>query len=95
MTRKTNDEPIGYFEGVEVIINDFESELIAFEMDNNFEMGEGLYFKDVLEEAKKRGYKRGTILLIMESYLDGEIYRYGNYKDDDSWVKVGTMEGFA
>ena len=35
----------------------------------------------------------GSILVIAESFLNGTIYRYGNH--DESWEKVGTMEGFA
>ena len=55
---------------------------------------------ECLEIAKKKlGYDGyGIILVIDESYLDGFIYRYGNYPDDkyrDKWQIVGIMEGFA
>ena len=54
----------------------------------------GLTLNDCLEEAKKRGYTKGTITVLSESYLQGQIYRYGNY-DDDNWYLVGKLAGFA
>lgn len=37
--------------------------------------------------------RHNTILVIAESYLHGEIYRYGNY--GDFWVKIGGTRGYA
>lgn len=34
-----------------------------------------------------------TILVIAESYLHGDIYRYGNY--GHFWVKIGSTRGYA
>ena len=59
-----------------------------------FEYDEPLKFGDILEKCRENGYEVGTILLITESYLDGTIYRYGNY-GDDLWYEVGSMVGFA
>ena len=96
MTSKTNFEELGFYESVVVILKWWttDAHTLAFELDNDFENGKGLKFGDVLKEARKRGYQGGTILLILESYLDGKIYRYGNY-NNDLWYEVGEMKGFA
>ena len=44
--------------------------------------------------AKENGYTSGTIIVLSESYLDGEVYRYGNYLDDE-WYEIGKLAGFA
>lgn len=97
MDKKSNFEDIGFYESVMVIIPRFSAifgEPIAFEMDNDYESGDMLKFGEILKESRKRGYQGGTILLILESFLNGKIYRYGNYRDD-MWYEVGKMEGFA
>lgn len=96
MNKKTNFEDIGFYESVTVVLKWYTTDghTIAFELDNDFENGKGLKFGDVLKEARKRGYQGGTILLILESFLDGILYRYGNYQDD-FWYEVGKMQGFA
>lgn len=35
-----------------------------------------------------------VIKVIHDSYLEGEIYSYGNYKKGE-WVQYGTTRGFA
>lgn len=50
-------------------------------------------FEDVMDEAKRNGWKSGTILLIAESPLSGKIYEYGNY--GDFWVEYGTTKGYT
>lgn len=50
-------------------------------------------FDEVLEIARKNGFKDGTILLVAESPLNGNVYRYGNY--GDYWVKIGKTMGYA
>ena len=94
---KTHFDKIGYFESVLVICKDYldaNTKVIIFTLDNDFENGTELKFGDVYSEALKRGFKQGTILLILESFLNGEIYRYGNYRQDE-WALVGNMYGFA
>ena len=54
----------------------------------------GLTLNDCLRIAKENGYKRGTIMVLSESYLDGDVYRYGNYQDDE-WYEIGKLVGFA
>lgn len=54
----------------------------------------GIKLNDCIKIAKENGYKNGTILVISESWLSGEIYRYNNYGKHE-WYKVGTMAGFA
>ena len=54
----------------------------------------GIKLSDCINIAKENGYKNGTILVISESWLSGEIYRYNNYGKHE-WYKVGTMVGFA
>lgn len=98
MERKTNFEDIGFYESVTVVIKNYDYEgnkkTIAFTLSNYYEDGEMLNFGYVFNKAKENGYKNGTILLILESYLDGKIYRYGNYRDE-YWYLVGETRGFA
>lgn len=54
----------------------------------------GITLNECIKIAKNKGYNNGTILVISESYLDGSIYRYNNYNENE-WYKVGKMSGFA
>lgn len=54
----------------------------------------GLTLGDCLNRAKENGYKGGTILVLSESFLTGDVYRYGNYNDGE-WYRVGSLVGFA
>ena len=49
--------------------------------------------KDCRETAVQRGYKGGTITVIAENPLDGNIYRYGNH--GDYWECIGEVFGYA
>lgn len=94
--KKSNDEYIGFYESVTAVIKDYtESTTKAVTIENNYEWEECIKFGDVLTACIENGYKNGTIHLILESYLDGKIYRYGNYSKDDEWHEVGNMIGFA
>ena len=53
-----------------------------------------LTLNDCLNKAKENGYKDGIIIVLSESYLDGEVYRYGNYLDSE-WYEIGKLAGFA
>ena len=82
-------------ESIRIIVDDKTVELF-----NNCEFNEGLTLGDCLKIAKELlDYPdAGIILVIAESYLDGYIYRYGNYVDEkygSKWQCVGFMEGFA
>lgn len=88
MRTHKNDEQI-LTEDIKVI---FDEKVINIMQD--FEFDEPMTFGDILEKCIENGYEGGTILLITESYLDGTIYRYGNY-GDDLWYEVGNMVGFA
>lgn len=98
MNTKTNKDEIGHYESVVAVIrtHDFEKRtLVSIELENDYEYGKLLTFQNVLDECRNNGYTgKGTVLLICESFLDGKIYRYGNY-GDDKWYEVGTMVGFA
>lgn len=54
----------------------------------------GLTLNECLETAKMNGYTTGTVLVLNESFLDGDVYRYGNYNDDE-WWHIGKLAGFA
>lgn len=54
----------------------------------------GLTLNDCLRIAKENGYQGGTIMVLSESFLDGDVYRYGNYLDDE-WYEIGKLAGFA
>lgn len=45
-------------------------------------------------QLEEKGYTKGTITVLSESYLQGQIYRYGNY-NDDNWYLIGKLAGFA
>ena len=45
------------------------------------------------EKLEYTGY--GILLVITESFLNGKIYRYGNYTDTEEWEVAGEMHGFA
>lgn len=54
----------------------------------------GIKLSDCLNIAKENGYIRGTIVVLNESYMAGDVYRYGNYNDGE-WWKIGSLAGFA
>lgn len=89
MKRHKNDEMV-LMEDIKVLFAD-----TYLHFSQEFEFENPLTFGDILNKCREKGYERRVILLIAESYLGGTIYRYGNYKDDDEWIEVGTMEGFA
>ena len=88
MNKHKNDEHI-FTEDIKAIIGDKVIHIMQ-----EYEFDELMTFGDILEKCIENGYVGGTILLITESYLDGTIYRYGNY-GDDLWYEVGNMVGFA
>lgn len=47
-----------------------------------------------LEDISQTFGDKGTLLVIVESPLEGTIYRYNNY-DTKEWVEVGKMCGYA
>lgn len=98
MERKSSNDKIGPYESVEAIIRTWDTEgrdLIGIELFNDFEDDRELTFGEVLDKCREAGWTgNGTILLILESYMSGKVYRYGNY-NDEYWYEVGTMRGFA
>lgn len=83
------------WENIKIIFDDKYIELwnhIEPDYDNN--CLRGFTLNDCLEEAKKKGYKKGTITVLSESYLQGQVYRYGNYADGE-WYLIGKLAGFA
>lgn len=54
----------------------------------------GLTLEDCLNKAKENGYTGGIILVLSESYMTGDVYRYGNYNDGE-WWRIGSLVGFA
>lgn len=78
------------WENIKIIFNNKVIQLY-----NDFEYDNHIYtLEDCLNIARKNGYTMGVILVISESYMTGDIYRYGNYTDGE-WWRVGKMEGFA
>ena len=78
------------WENIKIIFNNKVIQLY-----NDFEYDDHIYtLESCLNIAKENGYTIGTILVISESYMTGDIYRYGNYPDGE-WWRVGKMEGFA
>ena len=89
------EEDMVLSENIKVIFDDVLIELFNnLESDYKNNCMKGLTLKDCVNEAKEKGYKNGTILVISESYLSGEIYRYNNYNQKE-WYQVGSMVGFA
>lgn len=57
---------------------------------------ETITLNDCLKIAKEElGYKNGVILIVCESFLEGIIYRYGNYANCKDFEIAGRMHGFA
>lgn len=82
-------------EDIKIIFDDILIHLFNdIEPDYENNCMKGITLNDCVEKAKEKGYKKGTILVISESYLSGMICRYNNYGKNE-WYKVGTMEGFA
>ena len=78
------DKDTTLWESIKIIFEDKCINLfnnIEPDYDNNRFKGYTLY--DCLNIAREKGYKEGTIIVISESYLDGEVYRYGNYLDNE------------
>lgn len=51
---------------------------------------------DCMKIALKHGYDRkndGTLVVIAETPLSGEVFRYGNH--GDYWEAIGTVCGYA
>lgn len=83
------------WEDVKIIFEDKYIKLFNdLEPDYENNCMKGLTLNDCLRIAKENGYKRGTIMVLSESYLDGDVYRYGNYLDDE-WYEIGKLAGFA
>ena len=61
-----------------------------------YEYGDNpITFNDILQIAKDNGYKEGVITLICDGALEGKIYQYGNYHDDEDWHEYGSTIGYA
>lgn len=89
------DKNITLWEDVKIIFDDKYIKLFNdIEPDYENNCMKGLTLEDCLNIARKNGYTMGVILVISESYMTGDIYRYGNYTDGE-WWRVGKMEGFA
>lgn len=54
---------------------------------------EVLTLDEIRQQVQKQYEMCGIILVMTESYLEGVIYRYGNY--GDFWVEIGNMSGYA
>ena len=91
---KKADSNAPLYEEIITIVIDRQKTIEIFQTDEAFENDTMITLDKCLEIAKLEGYTEGIILVIAESYLDGKIYRYGNYLDD-TWYEVGTMAGFA
>ena len=92
---KLADKNTTLWEDVKIIFEDKYIKLFNdLEPDYENNCMKGLTLNDCLRIAKENGYKRGTIMVLSESYLDGDIYRYGNYQDNE-WYEVGKLAGFA
>lgn len=92
MKKADKKEPI-YEEFITIVI-DRKKTVEIIQLEDTYENNAMITLDKCLEIAKENGYKIGTILVIAESYLNGKIYRYGNYSDNE-WWEVGTMAGFA
>ena len=91
---KKADSKASLCEEIITIVVNRQKTIEVFQTDEAFEDDTMLTLDKCLEIAKEEGYTNGIVLVIAESYLDGKIYRYGNYSDD-AWYEVGTMAGFA
>lgn len=92
---KESDKNTVLWENVKVIFEDKCIQLFNnLEPDYDNNCMKGLTLEDCLNIAKENGYTRGTILVLSESYMTGDVYSYGNYNDGE-WWRVGSLVGFA
>ena len=92
---KKVDKNTTLLEDVNIIVEDKCINLFNnIEPDYENNCMKGLTLNDCLRIAKENGYTSGTILVLSESCFDGNVYRYGNYLDNE-WYEIGKLEGFA
>lgn len=48
--------------------------------------------KEIEEQYREKS--GGRLIVVYETYLDGAVYRLGNYTDG-KWYKIGELYGFA
>lgn len=82
------EDSIGYADWIKII---FADKCVDFFLENDRCLD--FTFEEVLQVAKRNGWKEGTILLIAESPRSGKIFQYGNY--GEFWVEHGTTRGYA
>ena len=89
------DDNTVLWEDVKIIFKDKYINLFNdLEPDYKNNCMKGLTLNDCLKIAKENGYTRGTIMILSESFLNGEVYRYGNYLNN-KWYQIGKLAGFA
>lgn len=81
-------EKIGYYDIIHII---FENKHYKLLMDYRYD--KPMTFKDVLDYAKKRGYKKGVLMLLADQELEGEGWLYNNYPK--TWYKYCVTKGYA
>ena len=89
------DKNTTLWEDIKIIFDDkYISLYNDLEPDYENNCMKGLTLEDCLNKAKENGYTGGTILVLSESYMTGDVYRYGNYNDGE-WWRIGSLVGFA
>ena len=93
---KLVDENVSLWEKITIIWNDENILSLYNDLEPDYENNtmKGLTLKDCEMEAKKHGYEDGTIMVLSESYLQGQIYRFNNYGKNE-WYQIGELVGFA
>lgn len=82
MKKITNPNEIQIYDLITIVYTDYDGKPIAEEIiSNDMTLGD----IDI--------HKAKSIIVIAESPLHGEIYRYGN--SSDYWEQIGTTCGYA
>lgn len=96
MRRMEVNENTVLAEDITIIYDDDKVIKIFNNLEPDYENGrmKGITLVDCLKTAKPKGYAHGTITVLSESYLSGDIYRYNNYGKNE-WCLIGNLIGFA
>lgn len=92
---KVDGNAVGTWDGIIYIICEDKGKTLYITASGD-ESDRFVSLNDCLKEI---GYEEGSdeksgVLVIIEDYTKGKVYRYDNY-GDKSWYECGRTEGFA
>lgn len=91
------DKTTVLWESVKIIFDDKCIYIFNDDLERDFEnncLKGGMTLEDCFIKAKQNGHIDDSIIVLSESFLDGDVYRYNAY-DDGKWYRIGKLVGFA